>query len=681
MKQNTILLTLLGALLLCASCSDDTETAQTSKGTIVFNLSQQTGTQTRATFSDGTEATVLSYAVYDADGTHISALDGTTTITDGTAQVDIALSKGDTYTVVFWAESEDSPYDVDFSEGTVSYKDDVTLTANDDSYDAFYATYTAIVTGDATVDVTLTRPFAQMNFGSDDVATYLLNDKTLTSTQVTVSGAYNTLDLLSGEASFDGSSTGGELTYAYADYPKNQAFPYSTTTDDDGTTTTSSYAWIGMVYLFAGNSSATVDATLAWSATTEDEDGHNISANSLPIQRNYRTNIYGSLLTSDQTYNVTLSADFGSSNDVSYIAATVTTEEQIETLLSSGYENVYVTLGDDLEISSSTILTVSDGTEVTIDLNGNDITATSTGARNIKIAAGGTLTITDSGSEGTVTNEGSSGSYGLFDVYGTLVVEGGTYVDDGAGDGALIRGRYGSTIIIEGGDFTVQDAELSSGSIVGNYVVNAEYSYVSITGGTYMVGENCWGGIKLTCCVGIDGGEVEISGVTITTTNTVGIELQATDATISDATITVETLNSYYSTAVAINNQSIVNITSGTYSGPYAVYIYNTGGYAYLKGGTYKGTTAVLKADNDTYANNCSDGRSEGSYIYVSDGYYTGSYSIATGGTYTTLLSISGGYFSEKPDDYVAEGYSSSEVSDTDGYSYKVSASSESSEE
>lgn len=687
MKRNSILLTLCSALLLFASCSDDSETAQTKQGTLVFNLTQQTSTQTRATFSDGTEATQLSYAVYDAEGQHISdELDGTATLENGTAQVDIALSKGDTYTVVFWAQSEDSPYDVDFSAGTVSYNDKVTLTANDDSYDAFYATYTATVTGDATVDVTLTRPFAQMNFGSNDLATYLLNGKTLTSTQVIVSGAYNTLNLLSGEATYDGSSNGGELTFMYADYPKNQAFPYSTTTDADGTTTTSSYAWIGMVYLFVGNDQAVMDATLAWSATTEDEDGHNISANSLPIQRNYRTNIFGSLLTSDQTYQVTLSADFGSSNDVSYVAATVTTADQIETLLESGYDNISLTLGDDLEIASNTILTVSDEQELTIDLNGNTLTAESETTRNFYVAAGGTLTLTDSSGDGMVTNTESGTSYGLFDVYGTLVIEGGTYKSLTTGDGALIKGRSGATIIIEGGDFYSTDNGEASGhsSWKGNCIINATDCAVSIAAGTTFTSEgDCNGAIVLSFCTGTDGGKVILDDIKITTDESPGIELYATDATLSNMTITVnkQADPDYYGTAIGISGGSKVTVNSGTYSGPYAVYIYSSGGYAYLNGGIYSGTTAVLRADNDvTVEGTWSDGRVQGSYIYVSDGYYTGSYSIAKGGTYTTLLSISGGYFSEAPDDYVADGYTSSSISNTEGYSYQVSSSSTSEE-
>ena len=678
MLRTKNLLMLLCVLGLCASCSDDQEGGQANRSRLSFNLSQETSTQTRTTFSSGSTATQLSYAVYDAEGNHIDDLDGSTTMQDGTAQVEISLSKGDTYSVVFWTQAEESPYAIDFDAATVSYDEEKSLEANDDSYDAFYAIYTATVSGDATIAVTLKRPFAQLNFGSDDLATYILNGQTLTNTQITVGGAYNTLNLLSGEATYDGSSSGGTLTFAYAGYPKAQTFPYDASTDEDGNTS-SSYAWLGMAYLFIGNDATTVDATLAWSETTEAEDGHNISANAIPVQRNYQTNVYGSLLTSAQTYSVTLSADFGSSDDVSYIAATVTSEEQIEALLAAGYDNVYVTLGTDMELSSSNILEITDEAEVTIDLNGNTLTAESGTTRNFYIDEGATLTVTDSSDDGVITNTTTGTSYGLFDVYGTLVIEGGTYKSLSTGDGALIKGRSGGTIIIEGGDFYTTDNGTVSDhtSWKGNCIISAYDCAVSIAAGTTFTSEGeCNGAIVLSACTGVDGGAVTLDSITITTDESPGIELYATDATLSNTEITVnnDAEPDYYGAAIGISGGSKVTVSSGTYTGPYAVYIYNSGGYAYLNSGTYKGTTSVLKADSDVVVEGTwSDGREQGSYIYVSDGYYYGTYSIATSGTYTTLLSISGGYFTADPSSYLANGYSASNVTDTDGYTYKVS--------
>ena len=667
-KKKLFLLMLGGATVILASCSSDNDdvtaagTGGTDTSVVTFAVSTSQGTQSRS-YSDGTTATLLKYAVYnsdDEDGAILIALsDAVGTLRfDGsslTATVPITLANGNAYSVIFWAQSQSCPYTVDFDDKTVSYAEGASLTCNSESYDAFYGVWTTEkVNGNSTESVTLYRPFAQLNFGTDDLDKY--QDATSSDvkyTKVTVSGVYSSMSL------WDGSVDSGDMTTLTFDFsliPDGETFP-----------TSSDYDYLAMNYLLTGDEKATVDVELFYSNTDEDEANHSLTISSVPIQRNYRTNIYGSLLTSTLSYEVEIEPSYSGEEELGYV--TVSSAEELTAALESDSESSIV-LTDDITLSENIEVT----SDKTLDLNGSTLLQTSTSKRNITVDSDATLTVTDSGSDGTVSSEGATGSYGLFDVYGTLIIEGGTFIDDGAGDGAMIKGRSGGTIIIENGDFTVTNDDSNSSSLVGNFVVSASECAVSITGGTYNVGENCWGGIKLDSCYGTDSDEVEISGITITTVNTEGIELMATDAVISDATISVEDENSYYSTAIAINNQSKVTVNSGTYRAPYAVFVYSSGGYAYLNGGTYNGSIAVLKADNDTYVNGYSDGREEGSYIYVYGGYYTGAYSIATGGSYTTLLEISGGYFTVDPSDYVASGYSSS-TSTVDDYDYSVSAS------
>ena len=58
--------------------------------------------ETRA-FSDGTTATVLQYAVYNAAGEEMEDLRVTNGVIHGSTTVNIVLTTGNTYTVIFWA--------------------------------------------------------------------------------------------------------------------------------------------------------------------------------------------------------------------------------------------------------------------------------------------------------------------------------------------------------------------------------------------------------------------------------------------------------------------------------------------------------------------------------------------------------------------------------------------------
>ncbi|WP_435321653.1 S-layer homology domain-containing protein [Muriventricola aceti] len=106
--------------------------------------------------------------------------------------------------------------------------------------------------------------------------------------------------------------------------------------------------------------------------------------------------------------------------------------------------------------------------------------------------------------------------------------------------------------------------------------------------------------------------------------------------------------------ASASNGTGIVNIYSGEFTSEnYGLYIFNSGGTINVYGGTFTvtGDKPVLKADKST--------TSIPSIINVTGGTFTGSFGVADGAT----LSITGGTFSEKPDEkYIVPGYTANEV-------------------
>lgn len=96
---------------------------------------------------------------------------------------------------------------------------------------------------------------------------------------------------------------------------------------------------------------------------------------------------------------------------------------------------------------TDSVITLAEGKEVTLDLNGETITVTSN-FDGRPIRNDGTLTITG---EGTMDTSASTTAYGSVDNYGTLVIENGTFTGSVDAGGAVIRNRpYGEVTIYDG---------------------------------------------------------------------------------------------------------------------------------------------------------------------------------------------------------------------------------------
>ena len=152
------------AAVFATSCQKDLVEGGEGTSTVSFSVGSPE-IATRA-FSDGTTATVLQYAVYNEDGTkYFDKLTSSKTINIST-NVDLQLTTGETYTVIFWAAAPNAPYTVDFANKTMTAS--YAGLSNDENRDAFYAKYTFTVKGTQTETVELKRPFAQLNIGTSD---------------------------------------------------------------------------------------------------------------------------------------------------------------------------------------------------------------------------------------------------------------------------------------------------------------------------------------------------------------------------------------------------------------------------------------------------------------------------------------------------------------------------------
>ena len=284
------------ALVGLTACSSDEPVAQNGDGNVNFTLRLPDAIGTRA-YSDGLSATQLNYYVYDEDNgsENIEALNGTATFVNRETTVSLNLVSGKSYSIVFLATVPGQSH----YTYTASSKDlDVTYgsAAQDESRDAFYVYEpTFKVTGAISKDIILRRPFAQINVGTTDWASATDAGISLTETSMTVTGVANKINLGTGDV--EGNE---EVTFTSAAMPATpgETFPYAAANVD---------RYMAMNYVLVGKDKSTVDVKMNTNANPDIDE---MVFSQVPVQRNYRTNIYGALLTNPADYNVIINQEY-----------------------------------------------------------------------------------------------------------------------------------------------------------------------------------------------------------------------------------------------------------------------------------------------------------------------------------------------------------------------------------
>ena len=291
MRKYFLSLVAMAAMILFSGCNKNEDFYISENGDMVtFNIATpEMGTRA---FSDGTTATNLIVAVYQG-GQYREALTQNVTI-NGSAQVSLPLVTGVTYDIVFWAYAEGAPYTFTPSTGIVSVNYD-NVTANNENLDAFYANRLGYeVKGPKTETVELTRPFAQLNVATLDYDLAAKSGIEITSTAITVDGVYTSLDLRSNGAIIADKNT-DPITLTLNQTPSVAGQKLQGYTE---------YTWLSMNYLLV-NEKTTISATMTTNNDNVTREWHNI-----PVQRNYRTNILGNILTTTTDFNVVIDERF-----------------------------------------------------------------------------------------------------------------------------------------------------------------------------------------------------------------------------------------------------------------------------------------------------------------------------------------------------------------------------------
>lgn len=319
-------------MLMATSCADD-QTSDLKAGaestvTITAQLPGDMGTRA---FADGTKATELHYAVYEkgtttrlevckkADGTK-GQREGTATMTGLQTTISLQLTTGKEYDFVFWADAPgDNVYTFNSENQTVTVNY-ANAENNTDNLDAFFGQKKALkVSGNMSISQELRRPFAQINIGTDDFDAAAAAGYTVSESTIGVA-TYNTLNLLSGEVS-------DPVTATFVKKP----IP---TEDSKFSVNSKDYKYLSMSYVLVPKDKETVDIAFDYTLT-------NRTFTNVPVQRNYRTNIYGSLLTNTADFNVVIAPGF---NDPDYNHNVITASTQTELATAAQTPNAVIKL-------------------------------------------------------------------------------------------------------------------------------------------------------------------------------------------------------------------------------------------------------------------------------------------------------------------------------------------------
>lgn len=250
---------------------------------------------------DGMTATQLYYQVFDADGKVIEGLGvQNKELVSGKTTVSFQLIKDQTYNFIFWAQTPvGGYYTIDETEGlkkiTANYEG---KKSNDENFDAFFAVEKALtINGPITKTVTLKRPFAQINIATTAVlkagGTKVNLDFTGATSAVTVKGVPTVFSPLTDEF-----SASVDAQFASAAIPEGN---FSVTGSTD------TYKYLAVNYVFAPVDGTVYDVEAAFKVDGKDVT---VKVPSAPAKRNYRTNIYGNLLTSTADFNVEIDPGF-----------------------------------------------------------------------------------------------------------------------------------------------------------------------------------------------------------------------------------------------------------------------------------------------------------------------------------------------------------------------------------
>ena len=325
-----------------SSCVKEDISSSLAGGEVEVTLTANLADLGTRAIGDGTSATNLYVAIYEAGtknqlSTEIINPEQAIAVNGKTATVRVVLLKDKHYDLVFWAQSPNATcYTRNWAARNIEVVYDGAV-AQDEDRDAFFGVWNNWRAGHDNTEFPLHRPFAQLNAGlSQEDVINIENNKVSVAdlhAAVTVKHIANILNLDSDNA---GTVSGeAEVTFASAAKPTEDLLVGSKT-----------YNYLSMNYLLV-NEKQNVDVTYTLEEVNEESEGTKYVRPyyNVPVQRNYRTNIIGNLISSPMDFTVYIVPEF-------YEPANnyVTTATDLQKAINSAKagETLHIVLGDNI---------------------------------------------------------------------------------------------------------------------------------------------------------------------------------------------------------------------------------------------------------------------------------------------------------------------------------------------
>ena len=481
MKKLFVLISAALLLIGLSACQQEIQSSEVSGETVTatFDVSIPSALKTKA-YGDASGLTKVNYEIWDSEFTGLVSKGEVELDENLSGTLSLKLIRFKSYSVLFWAQGAAAKHEwTDLRTINIDYTPNI-------ENDAFAG---RVLNIDATNDqnlegsVILERPFAQINFATNDLGAgkgVNVGDLTLKSATVTVPGLATTYDGTTGKSSATAEAIEFKSTAVMAEpFVMNQV----------------EYDHLLVFYpLMADGASENVVATTASGQDVTVSWTGKGAMNNVPVKANNRTNFYGSIFTAFGDLDVSVDDDFTTVVDPSLnfesktisdllasttgngtylIEGTITAvapnaadenKEDVTFMDASGAELTVALLKEDADLivkSLGTYYQVGDAIKVIVEKNGENVSASEVIAHKRDVAdiyldikdAEGTEPVTVTLAASEVLNHGP-----------IVVAEGQNVILDLTNNAVLSNGRnfwdkelkYWSLISVQGGTLTIK---------------------------------------------------------------------------------------------------------------------------------------------------------------------------------------------------------------------------------
>ena len=450
------------AALFVTSCAKDAQVAEVTVADATVTFGVTAPELASRAFGEGAYARKLTVLVYDKNG-YRRDLQVEQTMTGLTTTVEVnKLVKGEKYSFLFWAQSADATcFTLDAANGKVAIN--YATAMNNEKVDAFFAQELDMEAkvNPTTKTVVLKRPFAQINLGTNDMDAFAANAFAAATSTLTIKHIYNTLDL------HDGSVAGvGAVTIPAATIPA-VGTKFKVGTADE-------YNYLALNYVLVEADKALVEVEYAIDNIAGIDAAKTVALQNIPVQRNYRTNLYGSLFTTSATFNVEILPGFV---DEFNNGTSTFNMEGVEKIGVNEYNILNATglvnASSQLFAKGGTFNITPDGTRAEGDTDVIDMTGMAYEAQTITNVAG-SITINGNGKtikglgNQLIATTGSAKSITIKDLTldGSII----DIADDGANGIAAFIGYAGTSEVITIDNCHIVNANIKGGHWTGGFV-------------------------------------------------------------------------------------------------------------------------------------------------------------------------------------------------------------------